>query len=552
MKIPLLLALFLFFTVCLFRYWAGPFYWGDNSDPSYFYIFNFIDVLEKAPPPFVDHPGVTLDLLGAAVMKIFFSAPKGMWLATYVLQSEKLLTFVWLAMTLLYIGSFIFLGWVILQKSKDRVFTNLVLLSGLWLIAIHSFKGGWIEPISANVNSDTMMMVAVNLMLLAIINLYFSPQKNSILHSVMLGIATAFALATKFTAAPFIVVACVMLPRWWQRIAFILITIICFVFLTAPIWGSYGHMVTWLKGLILSREMHGHGSEGFDPILYFQGMVWIFHEHWFFVLLWVVALVIGLKGSRTLLALAMGGICQWMVVAKQPSYQYMAPMIGLSGLILACIYKEIPVMWNKGLKQLIALLVGASLLFIGVSLYCLKQETKKTKEILRVIETQYASSKVCPFYRSSIPGFSFIFWNRLVHRWDYAQILKENYPQLVYYDIFSGEFRDAQEELLSLKILKKENSQVLIYGSDMDTARFEPYLTVRKIYSNGGSQALYEVLSHRSPRGMKYYQQALGMLDKGQYQEALVAAQLSKELGVEESNSIFIRFLQARGIPKDY
>ena len=45
----------------------GPFWLGTNSDPSYVYALNSLRLLEGQAPTHLDHPGLTVHLLGAAV-----------------------------------------------------------------------------------------------------------------------------------------------------------------------------------------------------------------------------------------------------------------------------------------------------------------------------------------------------------------------------------------------------------------------------------------------------------------------------------------------------
>src|SRR3989338_8023218 len=63
--IPFIVAVSAFF----FRQAAGPYWLGPNFDPSYIYLMNSMYLLDGITPIFVDHPGTTVELLGAAVIK---------------------------------------------------------------------------------------------------------------------------------------------------------------------------------------------------------------------------------------------------------------------------------------------------------------------------------------------------------------------------------------------------------------------------------------------------------------------------------------------------
>ncbi|MBF0504888.1 MAG: hypothetical protein HQL14_07275 [Candidatus Omnitrophica bacterium] len=547
----LVFAAFVLLIASLFRYCSGPFYFGNNNDPSYFYFYNFLCILEGKSLPFVDHPGTTLDMLGALVVKMFFSSSQNTpWLLANALRSEEVLGLVWFLMIVMYVATVVVLGFYVFKKLQDRVFTGLVLLSSLWLIGVRSFSGQGILPISANVNSDTMMMTAVNLMLLAIFRFYFSPKTHACSQAISLGTAVAFALATKFTALPFFVVAWVILETWQQRILLTAVVAGGFIVLTCPLWSSYSHMITWCKGLIFHQGFHGSGGEGFDRTAFVRGFVWVIKTHWFFAGAWFFAGMVALnrrpsvdsKIRRVLSAVALGGLAQMIIVAKQPSYQYMAPMIGISSLVPAFLYKAFPHWWRRGFKYAMGFILAVSLGSIAVGMWQVNEKKQKTKEMLETIAKDYAQCRVCPFYRSSTPGFSFVFWNRVIESEEYSSILKSLYPDLVYYDIFGRDFKDSAGQVVSLGQLKRQKSQVLIYGSDRDPQSFEPYLTIKKIYTHG-DESLYEVISGRSNRGMEFFQYAMVMFAQGRDEEAFKAAVISQQLGVGQDISGFIELL---------
>jgi hypothetical protein len=550
----IIFASFLVLSACLFRYFSGPFYFGNNSDPSYFYLYNFLYLLEGRALEFVDHPGTTLDLLGAAVLKIFFPIPPHtLWLSTNTLKAEAVLHFVWFAMIVLYAATLVALGFYTLKRSQDRYFTGLVLLGGLWLVTIHSFNREGILPISANVNSDTMMMTAINFMIWAVLGFYFAPESQSLWQAVSLGLAVVFGLATKFTALPFLFMAFFILVTCKQRILFFILTAGGFVLLTFPIWGNYGHLIWWVKGLILDRGMHGSIGQGFDAKLFLQNLWWVIKNHWFFVALWILSGVFAFRARqsdpkipRILSALAIGGLVQAIIVAKQTSFQYMAPMVGMSSLCLAFLFKAFPDGWRKWGKPAMMVILAVSLGLVLLSMWQVNDKASKTKAMLETIARDYTNCRVCPFYRSSTPGFGLVFWERLLDRQDYSAILKTYYPDLVFYDIFGKDFKDSAQQVVPLAVLRRQAPRVLLYGSDIPPKSFEPYLIVKKIYTDGSSEALYEVVSGVSYLGVQYLQYAKLMYSQSRYADAFRAAVISQQLGVGQDLGPVIEFLRQK------
>ncbi len=62
--IPILLF-FLSYSLTIIK---GPFYLGSNSDPDYTHLFRSILMLHSIPPTYIDHPGTTVQLMGAVII----------------------------------------------------------------------------------------------------------------------------------------------------------------------------------------------------------------------------------------------------------------------------------------------------------------------------------------------------------------------------------------------------------------------------------------------------------------------------------------------------
>ena len=65
-----ILPVIFFFTVLWLREASGPYWLHFNLDPTYPYLFNSLNLLNKIPPSHIDHPGTPVQLLGALILKI--------------------------------------------------------------------------------------------------------------------------------------------------------------------------------------------------------------------------------------------------------------------------------------------------------------------------------------------------------------------------------------------------------------------------------------------------------------------------------------------------
>src|SRR5882757_4555174 len=62
-----------FFTFAIGLFLAsmeGPYYIKDRADPSYAYLFNALDIDQGFSPYVIHHPGTTVQLIGAAVLRV--------------------------------------------------------------------------------------------------------------------------------------------------------------------------------------------------------------------------------------------------------------------------------------------------------------------------------------------------------------------------------------------------------------------------------------------------------------------------------------------------
>ena len=69
-----------FFLALLLSDIKGPYYLGQNSDPEYVYLFSALNIATFEAPRHTDHPGTTLQLLGATVIRAsyFFTGRKSL------------------------------------------------------------------------------------------------------------------------------------------------------------------------------------------------------------------------------------------------------------------------------------------------------------------------------------------------------------------------------------------------------------------------------------------------------------------------------------------
>src|SRR3989338_8495943 len=108
------------FSAVFFRQVAGPYWLGPNFDPSYIYLMNSMYLLDGITPIFVDHPGTTVQLLGAAVIKcLTIGLSSAQRLDRVITDPEYFLHAIHFLFITLFVVSFFAVGWYGYQRTKD-------------------------------------------------------------------------------------------------------------------------------------------------------------------------------------------------------------------------------------------------------------------------------------------------------------------------------------------------------------------------------------------------------------------------------------------------
>src|SRR6185436_2402465 len=125
----LLIALY-----CLIRSVMGPYFFPENLDPDYAYFFNSLNLAVSQSPAHIDHPGTTVQLLGALIIKLEnHNGPDVIVAANSIARSESLLHRTNLAIFYATFISILAGSLLIFHKAKEKWPVFLFQLSFLFL-----------------------------------------------------------------------------------------------------------------------------------------------------------------------------------------------------------------------------------------------------------------------------------------------------------------------------------------------------------------------------------------------------------------------------------
>lgn len=189
---------------------AGPYWLGPNSDPSYQYLINSLHVLEGKTPSHFEHPGTTLQILGAIVFKSFHLFDDNSTIVNAVLTKPELyLDAIFLSMFIPFVLILIVIGSYSYSKSKSVMFACLIQSTALVFCKFYTIH--IVLPPIVNISPEMLIIVASFLCVLIILRLYFKEDKKYLWEAIAFGVVCAVGFISKTTFIPLLLLPVLLL-----------------------------------------------------------------------------------------------------------------------------------------------------------------------------------------------------------------------------------------------------------------------------------------------------------------------------------------------------
>ena len=426
---PILFLIPLTFLILslIMREHAGPFWLWSNLDPDYAYLIDSLNLLNTNWPKLVVHPGTTVNLISALVIKLAhpLTYPKEIT-DMVLLNSEHYLRLIGYTFITLNTIMLIIIGIVGLSVFSSLT-PALFLQTGPFLSKL-VFK--W----SIHVAPEPLLITAITalscLSILALKDRHLEKYRNR--YIISFAMISGFGIATKITSAGLFILPLFILWSFQSNIKYCFASIIFILIFTLPAAGSYDMILEQITLISSATGHHGFGEKGFvDLASYPRNIIRMASRPIFFVVLIVgIILIIRFKlkfgtlnssvTCRTLLGLCCAFICQVTIVAKHPAGHYMIPALVASPLGIVLIFqlsKELvssssswQIRLNKTLFLLLILITG----FQGRALFQLdKQFTKRSVAIKNFNHRAYQNCARIFFWPASNIQYGLFFgsWN---------------------------------------------------------------------------------------------------------------------------------------------
>lgn len=346
----------LFIAAFFFKEAGGPYYL-NYYDPGYVYLLNSINLMEFSDVGHTDHPGTTVQIFGAVILRIvLFGKNDAQVLETVFSNPEMYLNILNKSLVIVNCIALFCLGIFVYHQTSNLSLSLLLQLSPF--ISFEIFYGLVI------VSPENFLILSV--LCLSGVLCYMAYNKDSVKHMLALSIICAlicgFGSVSKLNFIPICLLPLILLKGYRFKLIFIGGTVLVFILLFSPAISNLPKFSAWISNLTFNTGIHGKTNLSmFDPSVFFQNILTIFSKDIFlFIICLMIILVLTLSlffkndkrsdineiiysnERKILFAIILTIVFQILVVAKNylPYAQYyivpslMLSITGLAFLIL--------------------------------------------------------------------------------------------------------------------------------------------------------------------------------------------------------------------------
>jgi hypothetical protein len=501
----------LIFTAAAMKYARGPYYICSDTDNDYLYLVSSLAMAESKQVFFTDHPGTTLQILGAVSLKIShaldFSEKDSLEFAV-LKNPEFYLKVINIVLVSLNVLILFVIGLVTFNLTKNiglalllqysPFFSNITLRWGLNNISC--------EPLLL---FTSMLFVLILVKMVVDANIY----KSAHWYMVVFSLISGFGIATKVTFAPLLIIPLIALPKFRNKIGFLLLTGVSAIVWTWPIHSQYERILHFFYITLTNTHWYGYGPSGIDTAsikinllnmltgLLYNPLNILFLLTPFLIIIifiWSAAkrkIVWQDTSFKVLLAVMVSQLFSSLIVIKQNAERYALPALSLIGflLFLQLIFLQRRDYFRHLDARKVTFFIVIFLVFSGVwgfygfkdtfnELLLIKNESlsyyqkaeNEYKEYLKIFVNLQPRS-IAP---SPVAGLSYGN-NMASHKYShlseisegeyskglYSETLQKIYGETCFYNLCSGEFYTwTKSFFIEDIIIKKQITKIIFYG----------------------------------------------------------------------------------------
>lgn len=281
-----ILPVFLLIAGYIIKEAGGPYYL-NYYDPSYVYLVNSLNILQYTGAGHVDHPGTSVQLIGALILKIFFlTKDSGFdYLNSVFSNPEFYLNLINKSFVLINCLT-LFLTGVIIFRFTNNIYLSLL----VQLSPFISFEILYALVIISPENFLISVTLCLSMLLFKYIyenNKNYSSIKFTAAFAVICGIGSV----TKLTFIPFCIIPLILIRHIKYKLLFALLTVLIFVLILLPAVSNLSYLSEWIKNLIFGTGIHGQTNiAGFRTSVFLENIITIFSKDILFAVIYFIIL----------------------------------------------------------------------------------------------------------------------------------------------------------------------------------------------------------------------------------------------------------------------
>jgi hypothetical protein len=465
---------------------AGPYYATAKFDPDYAYLCNSLNIAIGLPPSHVDHPGTTLQLLGAAVITAARPfAGKAEKIDAVLKNPERHLQRINFTLALTYASCLALIGLTVWRRTGDWQ-AALLLQTAPWLLG-NQFH------FAARVSAESLLLI-IGLLTATVLFLELRRDQPRPRTAGVLGFLAATAVITKINFFPLALVPLAALRNWMQRVTFLVCGGVFGVLWLLPLGSNRSRFFAWIQGLVFRQKRYGYGEEGIIPPQYLSTLLRIVTRWPWLSLAIGVSLATTLYGCirwkqqssrerRAVLllgALALGQALVILMAAKYGTPRYIFPALLFCPLNVLLLIE----FWGARVLPMRHMIFIASMIAVLLSFRTLRrahsnlsEATAARMEITRALENDFKDEPKVFCYGSSSPYHALWFgnyWAGEHYTKELAAIFGTNPPSyLVHEDLIRKGLPEVRlmAEPMSVRDLRNGHSSLLVVGGTFQVQR---------------------------------------------------------------------------------
>jgi hypothetical protein len=458
----------------------APYWRSSMQDTTYAYAFNALEVAELKRPAKVDHPGTTVEMLGAIVLRLRHFAVGSRRLPEDLLADpEPYCRDIHRVLLVAYVLVVLVSGCLALRATQDLGLAVTLQLTPL-------LAGFGIFLFNSGVAPEPLLLALASLLASAAFWGVFRRARNCRLPVVMGGVC-GIGLATKWTFLPLCLLPLLLHRELRSRIQYSIAAGGAFALAMVPAWSSLGRSLAFAANAAISQNLYRSATPGLpSPAQYLNSLRQLLggrYDAFFPLLLLLSVATVAWMGRsagaecreprRALLGTTIVCVLQILLAAKDPmaAKRYLVPAAGLAGLSAALLLTLLRRRLGTGRANRAAVILFLTAGGLGLTGTFSRAELRRTQgttasAVPAALARMGSGCRVIRYSGSSSVEWALYHGNRSASG-RFGPMLKALYPNVWFYDTERQGFFDF-EQSIPLARLQRQGC-LLLWGSTIRT-----------------------------------------------------------------------------------